>query len=79
LRLSQDKSRSSIVAETGYVLASVLPFLMPSECNADERGRGTSMILNFVGKWNKWYRVLRYSKGFGPFDSVRYALWVARG
>ena len=37
------------------------------------------MILNFIGKWNKWYRLLRYSKGFGPFDSVRYALWLARG
>jgi hypothetical protein len=22
-----------------------------------------SMILIFTGKWNRWYRVLRYSKG----------------
>jgi len=38
-----------------------------------------SMILIFTGKWNKSYRVLRYGKGFGPFDSVRHGLWLARG
>ncbi len=38
-----------------------------------------SMILIFAAKWNRWYRVLRYSKGFGLFDSVRYGLWLARG
>ena len=38
-----------------------------------------SMILIFTGKWNRWYRVLRYGKGFGLFDSVRYGLWLARG
>jgi len=25
----------------------------------------------------KWYRVLRYRKGFGLLDSVRYGFWVA--
>ena len=38
-----------------------------------------SMILIFTGKWNRWYCVLRYGKGFGLFDSVRYGLWLARG
>ncbi len=38
-----------------------------------------SMIMIFTGKWNGWYRVLRYNKGFGAFDSVRYGLWLARG
>jgi hypothetical protein len=38
-----------------------------------------SMILIFTGKWNRLYRVLRYSKRFGLFDSVRYGLWLARG
>jgi len=38
-----------------------------------------SMILIFSREWSRWYRVLRYSKGFGPFDSVHYALWLARG
>jgi hypothetical protein len=37
-----------------------------------------SLILILTRKWNKWYRVLRY-EGFGPFDSVRYGLWLARG
>jgi hypothetical protein len=36
-------------------------------------------ILSFVRKWKQWYRVLRYGKGFGRFDSVRYGLWLARG
>jgi hypothetical protein len=34
--------------------------------------------LSFVGKWKQWYRVLRYRKGFGPCDSVRFGLWLAR-
>ncbi|HEY1470455.1 MAG TPA: hypothetical protein VGF61_15540 [Candidatus Acidoferrum sp.] len=37
-----------------------------------------SLILNFTRKWNKWYSVLRYGKGFGLFDSLRYGLWLAR-
>jgi hypothetical protein len=36
-----------------------------------------SMIRIFAATWNAWYRVLRYSKGFGLFDSVRYGLWLA--
>jgi hypothetical protein len=35
--------------------------------------------VNFAGNWNKWYRVLRYGKGLGLFDSVRLGLWLARG
>jgi hypothetical protein len=38
-----------------------------------------SMILIFAAKWNRWRRVVRYSKGFGLFDSVRYGLWLAQG
>jgi hypothetical protein len=34
--------------------------------------------LSFVGKWKQWYRVLRCRKGFGPYDSVRFGLWLAR-
>jgi hypothetical protein len=37
-----------------------------------------SSVLNFTN-WNKWYRVLRYREGFGPFDSLRFGLWLARG
>jgi hypothetical protein len=37
------------------------------------------MILIFASKWNKWYRVLRYGKGFGLFESLRFGLWLARG
>ena len=33
----------------------------------------------FTAKWKKWYRVLRFHKEFGLFDSVRFALWLARG
>jgi hypothetical protein len=29
-------------------------------------------------KWIAGYRVLRYGKGFGFVDSVRYGLWLAR-
>jgi hypothetical protein len=38
-----------------------------------------SLILNSARKWNMWYRVLRYGKRFGLFDSVRHGLWLARG
>jgi hypothetical protein len=38
-----------------------------------------SSILSFVRKWKQWYRVLRYRKGFGRFDFVRYGLWLTRG
>ncbi len=38
-----------------------------------------AMTLIFAGKWNRWYSVLRYRKGFGLFDSVRCGLWLARG
>jgi hypothetical protein len=36
------------------------------------------MVLMFIRKWNKWYRVLHCCKGFGPLDSIRYGLWLAR-
>ena len=29
-------------------------------------------------KWIASYRVLRYGKGLGIVDSVRYGLWLAR-
>jgi hypothetical protein len=38
-----------------------------------------STILNFAGKWSKWYRVLRHRKGFGRIDSARFGLWLAQG
>jgi hypothetical protein len=41
------------------------------------RGRAMSPVLIFLRKWNKWYCVLRYRKGFGLLDSVRYGLWLA--
>jgi len=37
-----------------------------------------AQILSFVRKWHEWFRVLRYHKGFGLLDSVRYGLWLAR-
>lgn len=36
-------------------------------------------IMSFVRKWKQWYSVLRYRKGFGRLDSVRFGLWLARG
>ena len=33
--------------------------------------RAMSMILIFTGKWNRWYRALRYGNGFGLFNSAR--------
>ena len=38
-----------------------------------------SSILTFSVEWKKWYRVLRYRKGFGFFDPVRFGRWLARG
>jgi hypothetical protein len=38
-----------------------------------------SIILFLLRKWNGWYRLLRYRKGFGFVDSVRCGLWLARG
>ena len=36
-------------------------------------------IMSFVRKWKQGYSVLRYLKGFGRLDSVRFGLWLARG
>ena len=36
-----------------------------------------SLVFILLRRWNKWYRVLRYHKGFGLLDSVRYGLWLA--
>jgi hypothetical protein len=38
-----------------------------------------SVTLIFLRKWNGWYRVLHYGKGFSFVDSVRFGLWLARG
>jgi hypothetical protein len=38
-----------------------------------------SSVLNFTASWNRWYRVLRCHKGFGLLNSLRLALWLARG
>ena len=56
-------------------LARVLPLPHVQERNAG--GGAMPLVLKFIRKWNKWYRVLRYRKGFGPLDSVRYGLWLA--
>jgi hypothetical protein len=42
-----------------------------------EREGAMSLVFIFLRRWNKWYRVLRYHKGFGLLDSVRYGLWLA--
>ena len=42
-----------------------------------ERGGTMSLVFLFLRRWNKWYRLLRYRKGFGLLDSVRYGLWLA--
>ena len=34
--------------------------------------------LSFIGRWKQRYRLLRYRKGFGSYNSVRFALWLAR-
>jgi hypothetical protein len=57
-------------------LARVLPLPHVQERNAGEGG-AMSPVLIFIRRWNKWYRVLRYRKGFGLLDSVRYGLWLA--
>ena len=36
-----------------------------------------SIILVLLRKWNVWYRVLRYRKGFSFVDSAHYGLWLA--
>jgi len=36
-----------------------------------------SSPLNFATSWNKWYRMLRYRKGFGLFDSLLFVWPVA--
>lgn len=38
-----------------------------------------SVTLIFLRKWNGWYRVLHYGKGFSFVESVRFGLWLARG
>ena len=38
-----------------------------------------SSLMIWTVNWAKWYRVLRYRKGFGLFNSVRFGLWLARG
>ena len=68
-----------MVAETSQVLACGLPFWLSSERKADERRGPMSLILIFTCKWKRCYGVLRYRKGFGLFDSVRFGLWLARG
>jgi hypothetical protein len=35
-------------------------------------GNGMFSNLSFIGKWKRWYRVLRYRKAFGRLHSVRY-------
>jgi hypothetical protein len=35
------------------------------------------LVLKFIRKWNKWYRVLRYRKRFGLMDSARFGFWLA--
>jgi hypothetical protein len=38
-----------------------------------------SAIVNRVRKWTASYRMLRYRHGFNFRDTVRCALWLARG
>ena len=44
-----------------------------------ERSGTMLSVLIFTANWKKWYSVLRYHKGFGLFDSMRFGLWLARG
>jgi hypothetical protein len=55
--------------------ARVLPYWL---CEKAKGEGAISMVLTFIRKWNKWYRVLRCRNGFGRFHSVRYGLWLAR-
>jgi len=57
-------------------LARVLP-LSHAENVMQKRGGAMSPVLIFLRKWNKWYCVLQYRKGFGLLDSVRYGFWLA--
>ena len=57
-------------------LARVLPLPHVQDVMHGE-GDAMSPVLKLIRKWNKWYRVLRYRKGFGLLDSVRYGLWLA--
>ena len=45
---------------------------------AGERSNAMSAVLNFTATWKKWCSVLRYRKGFGLLDSLRFGLWLAR-
>jgi len=38
-----------------------------------------SSILRFTAEWRRWSCVLRCRNGFGPFESLRFGLWLARG
>ena len=38
-----------------------------------------SSVTIWIANCVKWYRVLRYRKGFGLLNSVRFGLWLARG
>jgi hypothetical protein len=38
-----------------------------------------SVMLVFTRNWNSWYRVLHYRNRFSFAESVRFALWLARG
>jgi hypothetical protein len=38
-----------------------------------------SVIIIFFRNWVRWYRVLRYCRKFSFTDSIRHALWLARG
>jgi hypothetical protein len=67
-----------LLAKRGQPLATALLFPESPEWNADERRGAMAMIVVFASKWNRWYRFLRYRKGFGLFDSVRCGLWLAR-
>jgi len=40
-------------------------------------GGAMPLVLKFIRKWNKWYHVQRYRKGFGLLDSARYGFWLA--
>jgi len=57
-------------------LARVLPLPHVQDV-MQKRGGAMSLVLIFLRKWNKWYCVLRYRKGFGLLDSVRYGFWLA--
>jgi hypothetical protein len=35
--------------------------------------------LSLLRNWRVWYRALRYRYGFSFVESVRYAVWLARG